>query len=520
MSSWLKNKRADKGCYDVVVIGSGIGGLTAAALLAKAGKSVLLTERHDRPGGYAHGFKRKRYQFDAGVHLTSGCGSTGYAGGQLIHKVLQVLGVDQELEFIPVKNFSRVVFPQRQIDMSTGYDVFLSELTHHFPDQQQGLSELLSICLQLTEEVARADAIIANADAMIIKESLPLLFRYRRATLEDVYTQFLTDPELKAVFSTNWPYLGLPPSQVSFVYWATMLIGYLVDGAYYCRGGFQNFAETLVQGILNYRGEVLFNCAVRRINTDSGKVSSVELENGQIISTQQVISNADMQQTVQRLLGREYCSSAFLRRLDRARPSLSMFVVYLATDMTLSMDTLAHETFVYPNIDHDATFSRLQNGNVSFISISVPTLIDASLAPRGEHIVLLTTLLPYACGNGVWSELKPKIEQQMLNMAESYLPGLQQHTLFSISGSPATMQRYTLNHQGASYGWQLSPDQIGPYRISNKGPIEGLYFAGHWTRPGGGVYGVCVSGVQAAHAVLAKPDWDEFWGRLKQENSN
>ena len=99
----------------------------------------------------------------------------------------------------------------------------------------------------------------------------------------------------------------------------------------------------------------------------------------------------------------------------------------------------------------------------------------------------------------------------MLDRANDQLPGLKEHLLFVDAGSPETMERYTLNHQGAAYGWQVTPEQVGPNRIANQSPLQGLYFAGHWSRPGGGIYGVCVSGMLAAQQVLGITRQEAFW---------
>lgn len=506
-----------KDYYDCVVIGAGIGGLTAAALLAKAGKSVLLVEQHDRPGGYAHGFRRKHYFFDAGVHLTSGCGLEGYHGGQVIRKVLQAVNVFQQVEFIPVNYFSRAVFPGFSVSLPASYDAFVAKLAHYFPAERQGLSDLLSLCLQLTEEVAKADELMASGDVLRARECLTVFFQYRRATLAQVYDQFLCDPRLKALFATNWPYLGLPPSRVAFTYWATMLIGYLVDGAYYCRGGFQKLADTLTHAIELHCGDVIFRTAAHRIGVCNGQVNSIVLANGVKVNTEVVVANADMLQTINKLVGKEHFPRRYLQRLEKMQPSLSIFTVYIATDMQLDAFDLAHETFCYQSFDHDQSFKHLEQVEVTFISISVPSLIDNSLAPEGQHIILLSTLLPYDAGES-WAQLKPKITQQMLDKADELLPGLAEHLIFVDAGSPETMHRYTLNHKGSSYGWHVTPAQTGANRIANRSPVEGLFFAGHWSRPGGGVYGVSVSGMQVAQQVLGITEQDKFWAYLEQKN--
>lgn len=504
-------KEKIKSKYDVVVIGSGIGGLTAASLLAKAGKSVLVVEAHDRPGGYAHGFNRKRYHFDSGVHLTSGCGDHGYIGGQVIHKLVNAIGIAESLDFIPVNPFAQACYPGLNIQFPVSIDAFVTTLSHIFPDQEQGLRCLLELCLQVTEEVARADEVLADSDHFDdIEKSLPAFSQYRRATLADVCQIFIGDPKLISLFATNWPYLGLPPSQLSFIYWATMLTGYLVDGAYYCKGGFQQFANALVKGLTQNFGDILFKTKVEKVIVEQGKVQGVIINSGQCIDSDIVISNADMRQTIFEMIGAEYFPKRYIQRLKKMRHSLSIFAVYLATDLQVQDMDLAHETFCYQNDDHEKNFAEVENAELSFLSITLPTLVDASLAPKGEHLVMLTTLFPYQ-SKEIWKDLKPVILEQMLDRAELYLPGLKDHLLFVDSGSPETMRRYTQNHQGAAYGWHVSPDQIGPGRVANKAPIEGLHFAGHWSTPGGGVYGVSVSGMQTAQQILGITKQNDFW---------
>jgi prolycopene isomerase len=247
---------------DIVVIGSGIGGLTAAALLAKTGLQVLVLEQHDRAGGYAHGFKRKKYTFDAGVHLTSGCGMQGFAGGQIIRKVLQAVESYEQLEFVKVNPFAVVSVGGLSVELPTSINALVEQLGDLFPHERQGLQDLLRLCLQLAEQVAKADDVIASNDLAKMNLELNLLLKYRRSTLADIWGSYIREPQLQSIFAALWPYLGLPPEKVSFVYWASMLMGYVEDGAYYCKGGFQGLANALVDGLKQAGGEIRFKCLI------------------------------------------------------------------------------------------------------------------------------------------------------------------------------------------------------------------------------------------------------------------
>ncbi len=496
--------------YDVIVIGSGIGGLTSAALLAKSGKSVLVLEAHDRPGGYAHGFKRKKYHFDSGVHLISGCGEKGYCGGQVIYKTLQALELLDEIEFISINPFSQALFPDLSIGLPQGINDFVETLSEQFPTETEGLKALTELCLQLSEEITIADELMAEVDLEQAQQLMPALFKYRKSTLAEVARQFIKDPKLLAVFASNWPYLGLPPSQVSFVYWSTMLIGYMVDGAYYCKGGFQQLANTLVKGLVRFGGQIQYKSAVEKIIIEHGQVAGVKV-NSQKISASTVISNADFKQTVYQMVGEQYFPKRYLQRIKKMQHSLSIFAVYIATDLDLTAINIGHESFCYQDFDHDKNFSRTRQGDISWISITVPSLVDPDLAPQGQHLLMLTTLLPYQTAE-TWKQQKPIAMQTMLELAGQTIPNLEKHILFIEGGSPATMHRYTQNHQGSAYGWDVTPKQIGPARIQNQSPIKSLFFAGHWTSPGGGIYGVSVSGVQAVQKVLGVRKQSDLWG--------
>ena len=125
----------------------------------------------------------------------------------------------------------------------------------------------------------------------------------------------------------------------------------------------------------------------------------------------------------------------------------------------------------------------------------------------------LTTLLPYAAQRDWRTEKSARVDA-MIEAADSRFPGLADSVRFAEGGTPRTLERYTRNSDGAMYGWALSPDQIGPGRPGNETPLPGLWLAGHWAQPGGGVYGVVTSGVNAARGILGVASDAELFAAL------
>lgn len=501
--------------YDVVVVGSGMGGLSAATALAFLGKRVLVVERHDRPGGYAHSFQRRRYRFDSAAHVTSGCEPLGFGEGALIDHLLRVYGVRDRCSFIRLNPFYTAVFPDFRIDVPTGTQEFIEAHARHFPREEKGLRKFLRLCIRVNREMKVLPADSSSYDALNLPERAPLLHEYRDATAADVLDRYVSDARLKAILTALWTYQGLPPRRLAFVRWAPMLMSFIHTGVYYVEGTMQNLVNAFVTALERRDGELLLRTAVRRILVKDGRVSGVMLENGQRIAAPVVISNADALQTFQELVGPEHLSSAFLDQLRLLRPSISAVTIYMATDLDLArIDGIGHEMFVFDSWDHEDAYRRSIAGQPSAVGLGIPTLIDPSVAPPGEHLITLWALIPYDAVQS-WRREKDRYVQGLLDRAETVVPGLRERITFSEGASPRTMERFTLNATGAIYGWEPSPEQAGANRLRRRTPVDGLYLAGHWTQPGAAIISVIVSGLQTAQLVTGHDDMVSFMQTLE-----
>jgi prolycopene isomerase len=413
--------------------------------------------------------------------------------------LLDQLGVADQCEFRRLEPFYRAVFPDLTVDLPGGRD-FLDAHVALFPAERTGLRRFQRLSTRLSREVLRTPPDLP-ADRLP-DEGLPLLHEHHLSTVSEVMDRYLSDPRLKALLTALWPYLGVPPSRAAFDMWAPMLVNYLELGVYYCVGSFQRLVDALGAALVNHGGEALLRTAVRRITSSGGRVTGVVLDNGQRVSAPVVISNADPLQTCAELLDEP--PPGHVASLRTLRPSLSAAVVYLATDLDLAEAGVAHETFVYDHWDHDETYREMLAGEVSGLVVTVPTLSDPSLASRGQHLITLTSLLPYEVARS-WRAVKDRYVARMLDRLERLVPDVTGRMTMAEGGTPRTMERYTLNLRGAIYGWEQTPDQSTTERLPHRTPVEGLYLSGHWTQPGGGVLTAMSSGVATAELVTGSP---------------
>jgi prolycopene isomerase len=480
--------------YDVVVVGSGLGGVTAAATLAKAGLKVLVVEQQDVPGGYARALRRGPYTFDSAIHV-----SAQGKDGDLYDAVLKHLGVREHCRFLLSDDFYGAVFPDRSFTVPQGLDAYIERHAREFPEEAPAIREFVELCLRTHRESHELPMQLSLRGLDDAVQRLPSFFKYRRATLTNVLDEYLHDERLKSLFGAPWPYIGLPPSQLAFLTYAQM-VAIMMGSSWFPEGSFQRLVDAIVLGLERHGGQLQVNRDVRRIVVDDGKVAGVELEDGTRIGASVVISNADARHTFDDLVGHEHLPPQFVRRLHRMEPSLSACVVFAATTIDVSEHLEAPEMFVFSDWDHDRVFTDVLAGKVASATwLAIPTLLDPSLAPQGEHLVILSALVPY---DGIdWNREKERVTEELLDVIERSVPGFRERTTFVESATPIALERNSRNFKGALYGWANTPEQTGTKRLPHETPIGGLYLSGHWTMPGGTSFRVFASGVHTAQLV-------------------
>ena len=218
---------------------------------------------------------------------------------------------------------------------------------------------------------------------------------------------------------------------------------------------------------------------------EQGRAVGVLLENGQRVRAPVVISNADARQTVDELCGAEHFPARYVARLHAASRSISAFVVYAATALDLGAADLAHETFLYPGPDHEAAHASGVARRAQLVLDHRPDARRSSLAPAGPAPARAHDARRCARGRVVARAQGAAHRGAAAPRAERRLPGLRDSLRLAEAATPRTMERYTRNRDGAIYGFDVTPAQVGPGRLDNNArPLAGLYLAGHWTRAG------------------------------------
>ena len=278
------------GPWDYIVIGTGMGGMTAAGVLSKVGKRVLVIERHNIPGGFTQTFKRPGYKWDVGVHIIGEMTERSYPG-----RLLKDL-TDGELEWEPVGEiYHEFNFPDGfTIQFPDSSEAFRETLKDYFPQESSGIDHYM----ELVKRAARASAKYFQMRAMPstltpggLKKAKAGALPHLTATTSEVLESIIDDPRLRAVLAAQWGYYGATPKRSSFAMHALM-VRHFMYGAYFPVGGAGSIARTMLATVAGAGGWTAVRHSVDEIIVRNGKVQGVRLGNGTQVAARRVISAA------------------------------------------------------------------------------------------------------------------------------------------------------------------------------------------------------------------------------------
>lgn len=500
--------------WDVVVIGSGLGGLSAAAYLATNGRRTLVLEHHYLAGGNSQVFRRKAlggersFEFDVGVHYLGDCGPGG-----VIPTILRGVGLEDAVEFIEMDpdGFDTLLFPDLTFRVPKGWDRYRERLVAAFPDEETGLHRFLDILTGAASDSAG----------------------WMLRPLAELFDECGLGPRARAVLGAQSGTYGTPPSRTAVALHAGLL-GHYLSGAYYPKGGGQVLPAHLVDVIRSNGGEVRTRARVDRILIEDGATTGVRLTSGEEIQAPVVVSNADLKRTFVDMVGAANVSPQTLERVTSYRMALPIFCVYLALDIDLREQLPRTNFHCFTTFDIEGIYQDAYRGRVPaelslFVTIaSVKDPFTERIAPRGFSSLEIMMIVPpdYSLWsiqqgptageryhrNPEYRALRDRVVEVMVEGAERAIPGLRDHVIWQEAATPVTQERYTLSTGGTSYGIELALDQLGPARAAVTTEIEGLYLAGASTVFGHGVGGAMRGGVGCAGAVLGRDLFAEIEG--------
>ncbi|MEX1192681.1 MAG: NAD(P)/FAD-dependent oxidoreductase [Brumimicrobium sp.] len=501
--------------FDAIVIGSGVGGLATAISLGQHGYKVLVLEKHYVPGGWSHSFTLNEQRFSPGVHYVGQMGE-----GEGANEMYCNLGIANDLVFFRLNKdgYEHCHIDNEVFDYPAGIDNLINKLGDQFPKERTAIKRYVRLVETVNYQIQLMPKLKTRWEKLTAPFRTKYVGKYGLFSLKRVIGWHLKDPMLKAFLNVQCGDHGLPPSKACFpVHCAVM--GHYFNGGYYPLGGGGGIVKAMTNAVKKQGGEVRVKAGVKKILiNDSKEAAGVELENGEIIKSNVIVSNADPNKTYLGLVGEEYLSKKLVKKLNKTKYSVTSLILFLTLEIDLEglgLDSGNYWLVKDENLDDH--FDELTNGDIAegdkfpTVFMSCTTLKDPASFDGKHHNFEVITYVSYDCmkefenlddyRTDKYAEFKEKVTNKMLNNVEELIPEVRNHIVTIELGTPKTNQFYIDSTEGNVYGTEKSLMQVGPLAYRNKSEIGNLYLTGSSTLSHG-VTGATSSGVNAAANIL------------------
>ncbi len=484
----------------VIVIGAGIGGITAATHLAKRGLHVTVVEKNSRPGGRCDRFRRDGHHFDTGPTLLVMpllYEAEFRALGTTMRERLDLQRVDPTYHLV-FDNGSQLALTsdmksmQEQLEaiQPGSFQGFLRYLQEGGVHYQLGMDKLVN------RDFRKATDFFNLENASMLFRLKPLVNHYRNMSA------YFDDPRLKAAFTFQDVYMGLSPFDAPATF-SLMPYTELAHGVWYPKGGMYTIVETLADMAREAGVEFVFDKTVEQINVNSSHTRGVIIENGERLDADAVVANADLPYVYQKLLPQD----GMVKSLSRKEYSCSVISFFWGLDKVY--ESLAPHTLFLAD-DYRENFKSIIRdlglpGNPS-LYVHAPARLDKSMAPQGQDTLIGIVPVGHLSENGDqdWAAMRDEAREHVFRRLRTVgIDDLESHIKFEVNFTPLSWRkRYNLV-KGSTHGLSHTLTQLAYFRPSNRHPrYNNLYFVGASTHPGTGMPTAMVSGRLVAERMM------------------
>ena len=501
--------------WDAIIVGSGIGGLTTAALLAKfAHKKVLVLERHSKVGGCTHSFsRRKNYIFDVGVHFLGGLAET-----TPLYQLLNRL-TDGRLKLKPLAHeLDRVFLPEVEYHVPADFNDLKTLLEEKFPAEKKSIGRYF----KMVRRYGRGFYVWQFAETVPLWLRVPLrlylrlFFKTMFRTTDQVLNELFKDPRIKTVLTCQWQSMGVSPRKGAFGLHCTTAECFY-EGSWYPEGGGERLPAELARAVLDHGGVISVDSPVERILVKDGKACGVRLaptgtSQAREIFAEVVVSSIGARGTYLDLLRDQ--PVPFLEEIKKTDVKDSYIAIYLGIDRSpreFGIDSANHWLFADYEFNPIVKDDRLNF--IDGIYLSSPSIKRGSAAHTLEIMSMAPTdFFEKKWGDSAWHKrpeeykaFKKQIYDHVMNIVETRFPGLREAVLFYEVSTPLTVQHFITGPLG-SLGLPSTPARFRLKWASSTTPIKNLYISGVdsfcWS-----VNGAMIGGIKAYRLIVEGISW-------------
>ncbi|PMQ11557.1 Phytoene desaturase (lycopene-forming) [Pseudomonas sp. AD21] len=508
------------GIFDTIVIGSGAGGLSTAALLALEGQRVLVLERHAVLGGCLQSFERKGFEWDVGLHYIGEVHRKTSGLYRLFDKVSR-----GKLQWAPMPEiYNRIIVGSHQYDHLAGAQAYKDRLKNYFPKDAQAIDryvELVGEANRAAKSFFSERAMPQSISELEFSRVQAVFMPLARRTVLEVLNELTDNADLKAVWCGNYGDYCNSPSEASFAIHA-MVFSHYIDGASYPVGGAPRIAEAMADTVRSAGGACLVAAEVVGIETASGCVVGVQTAGGSMIRAHKVVSAIGISQTVPLLAHSDPILAQPLAEATKTLGTTQCFAVLnIGIDIpTADLNIHPANLWVHPSNDLPANLARYkadpEGQPMPLYFISHPSLRDPSWTERFPKkstmdVCGLTDWKVFERFTGTtwknrgieYEDMTALLKENLLIEALKHYPQIRGRIGHTELATPLTFNHFLNRSHGNFMGYEQTPLRFAQRWMRAHGPVEGLYFSGQDVTAAG-VSGAMVSGLVAASAILGR----------------